>query len=54
MADTGELGAFDIEDANDDELEGFDCPRGADGCPLAGTEECDWECPWPEEDDDAD
>ena len=41
-------GDFD-EDEDDDE---FDCPAGADGCPLAGTEECDWECPYSDEDDD--
>ena len=31
---------------DDDDLE-FDCHRGPDGsCGLAGTEECDWECPY--------
>jgi hypothetical protein len=25
----------------------FDCPAGPDGqCPLAGSEECDWDCPY--------
>lgn len=25
----------------------FDCPKGPDGyCPLAGSEESDWDCPY--------
>lgn len=32
---------------DDDEEEDFDCHRGPDGtCGLAGTEECDWQCPY--------
>ena len=34
-------------DEEDNEYEEFDCHRGPDGsCDLAGTEECDWECPY--------
>jgi hypothetical protein len=37
---------YDSLDADDDE-DYFDCHRGKDGsCGLAGTEECDWECPY--------
>lgn len=39
----------DFEDflAEDDKEEYFDCYMGADGsCGLAGTEECDFECPY--------
>lgn len=44
---------FDQDDGLDDDGNfPFDCPRfwvsGKGGgwyCPLAGTEECDWECP---------
>ena len=33
-----------LPDDDDDE---FDCHMGPDGsCGLAGTEECDWECPY--------
>lgn len=43
-------GDFD-EDELDDE-DDFDCGMTSDGgCTLAGTEECDWECPYSYEDD---
>lgn len=42
---------FDDDDFDDD-TDDFDCPRfwvagkgGGWHCPLAGTEDCDWECP---------
>lgn len=36
---------YDDED-NEDESD-FDCHMGPDGsCGLAGTEACDWECPY--------
>ena len=36
---------YDEEDFDDGD--DFDCHRGPDGsCGLAGTEECDWECPY--------
>lgn len=45
-------GPYDFEDEDPDydpDDEEFDCPMFWDGdhyhCPLAGTEECDWECP---------
>ena len=32
---------------DDDDEDEFDCHMGRDGsCGLAGTEECDWECPY--------
>lgn len=35
----------DVED--DDELESFDCAMDRHGnCGKAGSEECDWECPF--------
>jgi len=35
------------EDDSEEELEDqFDCALGADGqCAMAGSEDCDWECP---------
>ena len=43
--------AFDDEDPDyDPDDEQFDCPAFWDGdrfhCPDAGTETCDWECPY--------
>lgn len=38
----------DYYDSLDDDDDEYDCPAGAEGCPLAGTEECDWECPYSE------
>lgn len=41
---------FDISDDDgleDDEEEYFDCAMDQDGgCGKAGSEECDWECPY--------
>lgn len=37
---------LDYYDSFDDDDEEFDCHMGRDGsCGLAGSEECDWECP---------
>jgi len=40
-------GDFDEDEFDDDEIMPFECglsPRG--GCGLAGTEECEFECPY--------
>lgn len=42
----------DYDDGFDDDDEpDFDCPFDPNSghCPLAGTEECDWECPYRED-----
>jgi hypothetical protein len=37
----------EIEDEDENENEEFDCHLEPDGsCGLAGTEECDWDCPY--------
>jgi hypothetical protein len=37
----------DESDSAKDDDETFDCHMGPDGdCELAGTEECDWDCPY--------
>ena len=40
-------GDFDEDEFDDDDIVSFECgfsPR--DGCGLAGTEECEFECPY--------
>ena len=45
MGRDGEGFEYDDEGRFDYELE-FDCGLGPDGqCSMAGTEDCDWECP---------
>jgi hypothetical protein len=40
------------DDEDDGEEDEFDCHRTGDGgCELAGTEECEFECPYREEGD---
>lgn len=53
--DTDKVAAYhgvDDDDEPEDDEEDFYCPRhwvpgkgGGWSCPLAGSEECDWECP---------
>jgi hypothetical protein len=47
MSDDPCFDDFDDDESDpDEEFLDFDCRMMADGqCPLAGTEECDWECP---------
>jgi hypothetical protein len=45
MSDDDDYNDYDDDEPDDDEE--FDCHMGPDGsCGLAGTEECDWECPY--------
>ena len=46
--DAERVAEFHLDESNDEDVDdepGFDCPASSDGCPLAGTEECDWDCP---------
>jgi hypothetical protein len=47
--DCGQLACVCFDDDEEDVEITFDCPAFLDGghmyCPLAGTEDCDWECP---------
>lgn len=41
----------EVDDDDDDDFSGDDCGRWSNGrltsqCSLAGTEHCDWECPF--------
>jgi hypothetical protein len=38
---------MEVDDWEEDEYESFDCHMGRDGlCGAAGSEECDFECPY--------
>jgi len=47
IIDTGDLGAWDIDDEPESDDEEFDCGMDRHGnCGKAGSEECDFECPY--------